>query len=113
MSPGETLALVGASGSGKSTICPAAAALLRPRRARRSGSAGTTCANSPSTSLRAAIGLVPEDSFLFSDTVRANIAYGRPDATDEEIIAAARAAQAHDSSPACPTATTPWSASRA
>jgi ATP-binding cassette subfamily B protein len=46
-------------------------------------------------SLRAAVGLVPEDSFLFSDTVRANIAYGRPDATDEEIEAAARAAQAH------------------
>ncbi|BFO21699.1 hypothetical protein SHKM778_80870 [Streptomyces sp. KM77-8] len=45
-------------------------------------------------SLRAAIGLVPEDSFLFSDTVRANIAYGRPDATDEQITAAARAAQA-------------------
>ncbi len=46
-------------------------------------------------SLRAAVGLVPEDSFLFSDTVRANIAYGRPDATDEEVEAAARAAQAH------------------
>ena len=45
-------------------------------------------------SLRAAIGLVPEDSFLFSDTVRANIAYGRPDATEEQIRAAARAAQA-------------------
>ena len=43
---------------------------------------------------RRAIGIVPEDSFLFSDSVRANIAYGRPDATDEEIRAAARAAQA-------------------
>src|SRR5207245_9461888 len=47
-------------------------------------------------SLRAAIGLVMEDSFLFSDTVRANIAYGRPDATDEQVVAAARAAQAHE-----------------
>ncbi len=45
-------------------------------------------------SLRAAIGLVPEDSFLFSDTVRNNIAYGRPDATEEQILTAARAAQA-------------------
>src|SRR5207302_8093965 len=45
-------------------------------------------------SLRAAIGLVPEDSFLFSDTVRSNIAYGLPDATDEQIAAAASAAQA-------------------
>src|SRR5207248_4532014 len=47
-------------------------------------------------SLRAAIGLVMEESFLFSDTVRANIAYGRPDATDEQVLAAARAAQAHE-----------------
>ena len=47
-------------------------------------------------SLRAAIGLVMEDSFLFSDTIRANIAYGRPDATDEQVIAAAQAAQAHE-----------------
>lgn len=45
-------------------------------------------------SLRAAIGLVPEDSFLFSDTIRANIAFGRPDASDEDVRAAARAAQA-------------------
>ncbi len=46
-------------------------------------------------SLRAAIGLVPEDAFLFSASVRDNIAYGRPDATDEEVEAAARTAQAH------------------
>ena len=45
-------------------------------------------------SLRASIGLVMEDSFLFSDTVRANISYGRPDATAEQIVAAARAAEA-------------------
>ncbi len=47
-------------------------------------------------SLRSAIGLVPEDSFLFSDSVRANIAYGHPDATDEQVFAATRAAQAHE-----------------
>src|SRR5690606_38536990 len=45
-------------------------------------------------SLRSAIGLVPEDSFLFSDTIRANLAYGHPEATEEQIRAAARAAQA-------------------
>ncbi len=47
-------------------------------------------------SLRAAIGLVMEDSFLFSDTLRANIAYGRPDATEAQIVAAARAAEAEE-----------------
>ena len=60
-------------------------------------------------SLRRQVGVVFEDSFLFSDTVRANIAYGRPDATEEEIEAAARVAQAHEFilEPA-PRATTPW-----
>ncbi|MEU8459659.1 ABC transporter ATP-binding protein [Streptomyces sp. NPDC029003] len=90
---GETVAVVGASGSGKSTV-----ALLLPRfydadrGAVRVG--GHDVRELTYDSLRAAIGLVPEDSFLFSDTIRANIAFGRPDATDEEIRAAARAAQA-------------------
>ena len=74
----------------------AAAPLLRPRRPARSGSAGTTSRDVTRDSLRAAIGLVMEDSFLFSDTIRANIAYGRPDATDEQVVAAAQAAQAHE-----------------
>jgi ATP-binding cassette subfamily B protein len=93
--PGQTLALVGTSGSGKSTV-----SLLLPRfydvteGAIRIG--GHDVRDLTTESLRAAIGLVPEDSFLFSDTVRANIAYGRPDATDAEVEAAARAAQAHD-----------------
>src|SRR5262249_56599929 len=47
-------------------------------------------------SLRAAIGLVLEDSFLFSDSVAENIAFGRPDATREQVMAAARAAEAHE-----------------
>ena len=47
-------------------------------------------------SLRAAIGVIGQDPFLFSATVRENIAYGRPDATEDEIVAAARAAQAHE-----------------
>ncbi|GAA2434436.1 ABC transporter ATP-binding protein [Streptomyces macrosporus] len=91
--PGETVAVVGTSGSGKSTV-----SLLLPRfydvteGAVRVG--GHDVRDLTFDSLRAAIGLVPEDSFLFSDTVRANIAYGRPDATDEQVRAAARAAQA-------------------
>ncbi|MFG2022813.1 ABC transporter ATP-binding protein [Streptomyces sp. NPDC048825] len=91
--PGETLAVVGSSGSGKSTV-----SLLLPRFYDVTRGAvlvgGHDARELTLESLRAAIGLVPEDSFLFSDTVRANIAYGRPDATQEEIDAAARAAQA-------------------
>ncbi|MFJ3716741.1 ABC transporter ATP-binding protein [Streptomyces sp. NPDC090057] len=90
---GETLAVVGSSGSGKSTV-----SLLLPRFYDVTGGAvligGHDVRELTMDSLRSAIGLVPEDSFLFSDTVRANIAYGRPDATQDEIEAAARAAQA-------------------
>ncbi|MFG2477255.1 ABC transporter ATP-binding protein [Streptomyces fagopyri] len=91
--PGETLAVVGSSGSGKSTV-----SLLMPRFYDVTHGAvlvgGHDVRELTQESLRAAIGLVPEDSFLFSDTIRANIAYGRPDATQEEIEVAARAAQA-------------------
>ncbi|MFJ7332619.1 ABC transporter ATP-binding protein [Streptomyces sp. NPDC101110] len=91
--PGETLAVVGSSGSGKSTV-----SLLLPRFYDVSRGAvlvgGHDVRELSLESLRGAIGLVPEDSFLFSDTVRNNIAYGRPDATFEEIEKAARAAQA-------------------
>ncbi|WP_405505637.1 ABC transporter ATP-binding protein [Streptomyces purpurascens] len=91
--PGETLAVVGSSGSGKSTV-----SLLLPRFYDVTRGAvlvgGHDVRELTLQSLRSAIGLVPEDSFLFSDTVRDNIAYGRPDATQEEIEKAARAAQA-------------------
>lgn len=91
--PGETVAVVGSSGSGKSTV-----SLLLPRFYDVTHGAvlvgGHDVRELTLESLRAAIGLVPEDSFLFSDTVRANIAYGKPDATQEEIETAARAAQA-------------------
>ncbi|MBT2447577.1 ABC transporter ATP-binding protein [Streptomyces sp. ISL-43] len=90
---GETVALVGSSGSGKSTV-----SLLLPRfydtdhgTVRVGGHDVRTLTYD---SLRGAIGLVPEDSFLFSDTIRSNIAYGHPGATDEQVEAAARAAQA-------------------
>ncbi len=93
--PGETIAVVGTSGSGKSTI-----SLLLPRFYDVTGGAirigGRDVRDVTLDSLRAAIGLVLEDSFLFSDTIRANISYGRPDATDEQVIAAARAAEAEE-----------------
>ncbi|MFS0692903.1 ABC transporter ATP-binding protein [Streptomyces nitrosporeus] len=92
--PGETVALVGASGSGKSTV-----SLLLPRFYDVTHGAvlvgGHDVRELTQESLRAAIGLVPEDSFLFSQSVRENIAYGHPDATGEQIEQAARAAQAH------------------
>ncbi len=92
--PGETVALVGASGSGKSTV-----GHLLPRFYDvQQGSVqvdGIDVRDVSFDSLRRQIGVVFEDAFLFSDTVRANIAYGRPEATDAEIEAAARAAEAH------------------
>ncbi|MEQ3550819.1 ABC transporter ATP-binding protein [Pseudonocardia nematodicida] len=90
--PGETLALVGPSGSGKSTV-----SLLLPRfydpqdGALRIG--GVDLRELRLHDLRAELGVVFEEAFLFSDTIRANIAYGRPDASDDEIRAAAEAAQ--------------------
>ncbi|MGN6176052.1 MAG: ABC transporter ATP-binding protein, partial [Streptosporangiaceae bacterium] len=93
VTPGETLALVGPAGSGKSTI-----SLLLPRFYDVSGGVlrvgGHDVRDLTQDSLRSAIGLVMEESFLFSDTVAANIAFGRPDATREQIVAAARAAEA-------------------
>ncbi|WP_329195375.1 MULTISPECIES: ABC transporter ATP-binding protein [unclassified Streptomyces] len=90
---GETVALVGSSGSGKSTV-----SLLLPRFYDADSGAvrvgGHDVRELTYASLRGAIGLVPEDSFLFSDSIRANLAYGRPDADEEQIRAAARAAQA-------------------
>jgi ATP-binding cassette, subfamily B, bacterial len=93
--PGETVAVIGASGSGKSTIAQLLPRFYDPAagtvRIGNQNVAGVT-----SQSLRAAIGLVAEESFLFSDSVASNIAYGRPDATREQIVAAAKAAQAHE-----------------
>jgi ATP-binding cassette, subfamily B, bacterial len=95
MQPGETLAVVGTSGSGKSTI-----SMLLPRFYDvRSGAVrvgGYDVRDLTLDSLRASIGLVMEESFLFSDTVANNISYGRPDATHEQIVAAARAAEAEE-----------------
>lgn len=93
--PGETVALVGGSGSGKSTI-----SLLLPRFYDvQSGSVrvgGYDVRDVTMASLRSRIGVVFEDSFLFSDSVRSNIAFGHPDATDEQVVDAARAAEADE-----------------
>jgi ATP-binding cassette subfamily B protein len=95
LAPGETVAVVGASGSGKSTI-----ALLLPRFYDVQGGAvrvdGTDIRDVTLASLRRQIGVVFEESFLFSDTVRANIAYGKPDATLSEVQVAAAMAEAHE-----------------
>ncbi|WP_244215527.1 ABC transporter ATP-binding protein [Kitasatospora purpeofusca] len=95
LAPGETLALVGSSGSGKSTV-----AQLVPRFYDPADGAvrlyGHDLRDLTLDSVRSAVGIVPEESFLFSETVRTNIAYGRPDATDEQVVAAARAAQADE-----------------
>ncbi|MDT7787105.1 MAG: ATP-binding cassette, subfamily bacterial [Pseudonocardiales bacterium] len=93
--PGETLALVGTAGSGKSTV-----SLLLPRfydvhsGAVRVGGADVRTLRLES--LRGSVGVVFEEAFLFSDTVFANIAYGRPDASRAEVERAAKAAEAHD-----------------
>jgi ATP-binding cassette subfamily B protein len=92
---GETIALIGPSGSGKTTL----ASLLQRLYPVTDGSIsidGVDLRAMTQRSLRAQIGVVYQDPHLFNDTVRANIAYGRPDATPEQIETAARAAQAHD-----------------
>jgi ATP-binding cassette subfamily B protein len=94
IAPGERVAIVGSSGSGKSLLAGLVSRFHDP-------SSGTVLVDGQDVrsltlhSLRRNVGVAFEDSFLFSDTIRANIAYGRPDATDAEIEAAARAAQAH------------------
>jgi ATP-binding cassette subfamily B protein len=95
LEPGETVAIVGAAGSGKSTV-----GLLLPRfYDPQSGSVrvdGIDVRSFSFDDLRRQIGVVFEDAFLFSGSVRSNIAYGRPDASDEEVVAAAKAAEAHE-----------------
>ena len=92
---GRKLAIVGPSGSGKSTI---SRLLFRfyDAGAGRISIDGQDIAAATQASLRAAIGIVPQDTVLFNDTIRYNIRYGRPGASDAEVEAAARVAQIHD-----------------
>jgi ATP-binding cassette, subfamily B, heavy metal transporter len=91
----HTVAIVGPSGAGKSTI-----SRLLYRFYELSGGRilvdGQDIADVTQKSLRASIGMVPQDTVLFNDTIRYNIRYGRPDATDEEVEQAAKLAQIHD-----------------
>jgi ATP-binding cassette subfamily B protein len=92
---GKTVAIVGPSGAGKSTI-----SRLLFRFYELSGGRitidGQDISQVTQKSLRAAIGMVPQDTVLFNDTIRYNIRYGRPDASDEDVEAAARHAQIHN-----------------
>jgi len=95
---GTTTAVVGHSGSGKSTL---ARLLFRFYDLERAGGGAITIDGQDirdvnQESLRASIGIVPQDTVLFNDTIYYNIAYGRPSATRDEVIAAARAAHIHD-----------------
>jgi ATP-binding cassette subfamily B protein len=92
---GETVALVGPSGAGKSTVFQMLMRFYAPQ----SGSItlGDRAIDTLSLDdLRQSLGIVPQDTVIFSADARDNIRYGRPDASDDEIIAAAKAAQAHD-----------------
>jgi len=93
--PGQTLALVGATGAGKSTLAKLVARFYDPDEGRVLID-GHDLRDVTERSLRSQLGIVPQESFLFSGTIRDNIAFGRPDATDEEVRAAATAVGAHD-----------------
>jgi ATP-binding cassette subfamily B protein len=98
---GTSLAVVGPTGSGKSTL----AGLLLRQYPVPEGTVfldGIDLAHWPTGALRAAIGAVPQETILFSDTIRANIAFGRPDASLEAVVAAARKAGLDDEVAAFP-----------
>ena len=90
---GEVVALVGASGSGKTTLVSLVPRFYRPTKGKVTID-GTDIRLADRSSLRRQIGIVSQETVLFDDLIRHNIAYGRPDATEEQIIEAARAAYA-------------------
>ena len=95
IAPGETVSLVGSSGGGKTTMCH-----LIPRFYDVTGGRVTVDGNDvrdlTQASLRGSIGIIQQDVFLFADTVMENIRYGRPDATDREVVEAAVRARIHE-----------------
>ncbi len=95
IAPGETVAIVGASGSGKTTLAMLLARLYDVT----SGSVRLDCKDVrdlTGVSLRAAIGVVSQDSHMFHESVKSNLLYARPDATHEQIVATCQAAKIHD-----------------
>ena len=93
--PGQTVAFVGGTGAGKSTMLSLVPRFYDPVKGRVLID-GNDLRTVTKSSLRSQISIVLQDTLLFSTTIRENIAYGRPDATEEEIIEAAKRAQAHD-----------------
>lgn len=101
IAPGEKLAVVGPSGGGKTTLCQ-----LLPRFYDVTGGAvlvdGVDVRSVTQESLRRSIGIIQQDVFIFAGTIRENIRYGRPDATDAEVVAAAVRAEIHQEIMAMP-----------
>jgi ATP-binding cassette subfamily B protein len=95
VAPGETVALVGETGAGKSTFAKLVARFYEPTQGSISVD-GHDLRSVTAASLRSQMGMVPQEGFLFSGTVRENIAFGRLDATDDEVRAGARAVGADD-----------------
>ncbi|MGA0031456.1 MAG: ABC transporter ATP-binding protein [Flavobacteriaceae bacterium] len=95
VNPGETLAILGKTGSGKSSIVDLATRLLDPSNGRVLLD-DIDLKDFDLSQLRTAIGAVPQDSFLFSETIKANIKFGYKEATEEQIIEAAKMADVHD-----------------
>ncbi len=93
--PGQTLALVGATGAGKSTLAKLVARFYDPGEGRVLID-GHDLRDVTEHSLRSQLGIVPQESFLFSGTIRDNIAFGDPEASDQDVRAAAQAVGAHE-----------------
>ncbi|PZS31658.1 MAG: ABC transporter ATP-binding protein, partial [Pseudonocardiales bacterium] len=93
--PGQTVALVGATGAGKSTFAKLVARFYDPT-AGEVRVDGHDLRDVTQESLRSQLGIVPQEGFLFSGTIGENIAFGRPDASEEQVAAAARTVGAHE-----------------
>jgi ATP-binding cassette subfamily B protein len=93
--PGQTVAILGATGSGKSSLIHLIPRFYDVERGRVTLD-GVDVRDMSLDALRTQVGIALQEAVLFSGTIRSNIRYGNPDATDEQVIAAARAAQAHD-----------------